>query len=664
MKNSNLFSLVLIVVLVMQIFTKSLNAQSANLGNSITSNPNTTILVPLNFQNMVNVGAMDIRILYDNTKLSFVDIVNLSADASGTLANAVVISGSVSRVNISWLSMGTSGVNFANGKFLDLKFNYIGGNSQLTFDIPQCEVVDWDGDPINMTYTNINITQTLTIQSFSVLGGGDYCQGSNGVSVNLNGSQNGVSYQLKNNGSAFGNIVSGTGSALVWNNLLTGNYTIMAYNGNDSLLMNGNAVVNELPSLPVSVSITPSQNPTIAGTNITFSSSIINGGSNPTYQWYVNNQLVGSSQNNYAYIPLNGDEVKCQVNSSELCATNNPAFSNTITMIVTQPLTASINLGDTIYAENNSVIRIPVNFYNMNNIGAIDLKIDFDSTVLSFINLDSLCNEASGTLYNVTTKNANIKTVNISWLSMGTSGVNMPNGKFFDLVFLYKQGSTDVAYNLSLCEVANWDGDIINVNYSNTKVLPNTKPLNLVLLLEGLWNGFNMNPVQDDMGDHFGPNIADQITVELYNGLNPSIMEVSYTNQFLSTDGNCTVTIPSALNDLYYIVIKHRNSLVTWSALPVSFSGNSVSYNFSNSLSAAYGDNLKQVSPNKFAIMVGDVNQDEVVDLFDLVDMDYDFTNGTVGFIVYDINGDGVVDLFDLITMDENFTNGVVSVYP
>lgn len=177
MKNSNLFSLVLIVVLVMQIFTKSLNAQSANLGNSITSNPNTTILVPLNFQNMVNVGAMDIRILYDNTKLSFVDIVNLSADASGTLANAVVISGSVSRVNISWLSMGTSGVNFANGKFLDLKFNYIGGNSQLTFDIPQCEVVDWDGDPINMTYTNINITQTLTIQSFSVLGGGDYCQG-------------------------------------------------------------------------------------------------------------------------------------------------------------------------------------------------------------------------------------------------------------------------------------------------------------------------------------------------------------------------------------------------------------------------------------------------------------------------------------------------------
>lgn len=663
MKKSLLFSLILVILVLLPSF-KELRAQSANLGNNIVSNPNTTINVPLNFQNMVNIGAMDIRILFDNTKLSFVDIVNLSADAAGTLANAVVISGNISRVNISWLSMGTTGVNFANGKFLDVKFNYIGGNTPLTFDLSECEVVDWDGDLINMTYTNVNITQAVTIQSFVVSGGGSYCQGANGVAVNLSGSQTGVNYQLKKNGVNFGSLMSGTGSALTWSNLLSGSYTVMAIGGNDSLLMNGSASVNELQSMPVSVSITPSQNPVTAGSSVTFNASVINGGSNTTYEWFVNNQAAGSGLSTFTYIPSNNDEVKCKATSNEICAVNNPAFSNTVTMIVNQPLAITINLGDTIYAENNSTIRVPVNFYNMLYIGAIDLKIDFDSTVLSFITLDSLCAEANGTLYNVTNKQGSYKTLHISWLSMGITGVDMPNGKFFDLVFTYKQGTTDLTYDLSLCEVANWDGDILNVSYFNTRVMPNTKPLNLVIYLEGMFNGVDMNPVQDDMGDHFGANIADQITVELYNAQNPSLLEVAYTNQFLYTNGNCNIAIPSALSDAYYIVIKHRNSIATWSALPVSFSGNSVNYNFTTSESSAYGDNLKQVATGKYAIIVGDVNQDEVIDVFDLLDMDADLTNGTVEYIVYDLNGDGVVDIFDLLVVDESLTNGVVSMYP
>jgi len=652
------------IILVLFPNTKNLFAQSANMGNNIVSNPNTTIYVPLNFQNMVNIGAMDIRILFDNTKLTFVDVVNLSADAAGTLANAVVINGNISRVNISWLSMGTTGVNFTNGKFLDLKFNYIGGNTPLTFDIPECEVVDWDGNIINMTYTNVNITQAVTIQSFTVSGGGSYCQGANGVSVNLSGSQTGVNYQLKKNGSSFGNLVAGTGSALVWNNLLSGNYTVMAIGGGDSLLMNGNASVNELSSLPVSASITPSQNPVTAGNSVIFTALATNGGSNPVYQWYVNNQPVGNNSNTYTYIPTNNDEIKCKVTSSELCAVNNPAFSNTVTMIVNQPLVASIDLGDTIYAENNSIIRVPVNFHNMFYIGAIDLKIDFDSTVLSFITIDSMCAEANGTLYNITNKTGNIKTVNISWLSMGTTGVDMPNGKFFDLVFLYKQGSTNLTYDLNMCEVANWDGDILNVNYTNTRVMPNTKPLNLVVYIEGLFNGINMNPVQDDMGDHFGSNIADQITVELYNAQNPSLLEVSYTNQFLYTNGNCTVTIPSSLSDAYYIVIKHRNSIATWSALPVSFSGNLINYNFTASESAAYGDNLKEVATGKFAIMVGDVNQDGLVDGSDISDTELDNNSFISGYVITDVNGDGLVDGSDMSIVEFNINNFIVVIEP
>jgi Ca2+-binding EF-hand superfamily protein len=78
----------------------------------------------------------------------------------------------------------------------------------------------------------------------------------------------------------------------------------------------------------------------------------------------------------------------------------------------------------------------------------------------------------------------------------------------------------------------------------------------------------------------------------------------------------------------------------------------------------AFADNMKEVATGVYALYVGDVNQDEVIDLSDLVDMDTDLTNGTVAYVVYDLNGDGVVDLSDLVAIDENLTNGVVSMYP
>jgi hypothetical protein len=62
--------------------------------------------------------------------------------------------------------------------------------------------------------------------------------------------------------------------------------------------------------------------------------------------------------------------------------------------------------------------------------------------------------------------------------------------------------------------------------------------------------------------------------------------------------------------------------------------------------------------------MVGDINQDGVVDLSDLVYMDNDLTNGTVAYVVTDLNGDGVVDLSDLVIIDGNITNGAVVVTP
>jgi hypothetical protein len=223
-----------------------------------------------------------------------------------------------------------------------------------------------------------------------------------------------------------------------------------------------------------------------------------------------------------------------------------------------------------------------------------------------------------------------------------------------------------IGTGISVAEVlTDIDGEVRNTPPTiGADELISDRTLNLTLLLEGLYNGTAMIPAQDDMGNHWGATIADVITVELRDDIDPTIVVASFTNQILSTNGICTLAVPFSLGDLYYIAVKHRNSIQTWSALPISFNQLTINYNFTTAATQAFGDNQKQVGTGVYAFFVGDVNQDEVIDLSDLVAMDTDLTNGTVDYVVYDLNGDGVVDLSDLVAIDINLTNGVVSMYP
>jgi hypothetical protein len=189
------------------------------------------------------------------------------------------------------------------------------------------------------------------------------------------------------------------------------------------------------------------------------------------------------------------------------------------------------------------------------------------------------------------------------------------------------------------------------------------KTLMLTLWLQGLWNGSNLNKAQDENGDHFIGNKADNINVLLYDTTNYQLVYGSEDNS-LSTMGKVELTLQPNYSASYYIAITNRNHLQTWSAAPLSFAGDTIAYDFTTSATKAFGDNQKEVAPGIFAIMVGDANQDGVVDISDLVAMDSDLTNGTLGYIVYDLNGDGVIDISDLVKIDENLTNGVVVITP
>lgn len=106
------------------------------------------------------------------------------------------------------------------------------------------------------------------------------------------------------------------------------------------------SVLTVNPLLPASVSIAVAPGNTIcAGTSVTFTATPTNGGTTPTYQWYLNGTPVGTNSNTYTNAALvNTDQVNVEMTSNAVCP--NPALStsNTITMTVNPILTPSVSI--------------------------------------------------------------------------------------------------------------------------------------------------------------------------------------------------------------------------------------------------------------------------------------------------------------------------------
>lgn len=123
-----------------------------------------------------------------------------------------------------------------------------------------------------------------------------------------------------------------------------------------------------------------------------------------------------------------------------------------------------------------------------------------------------------------------------------------------------------------------------------------------------------------------------------------------------------------AQNGTYYIVLKHRNCIETWSKAggenynPMTLE----TYDFTNSDSQSFGNNEVQVdfSPVKYAMYSGDVNQDGTVDITDLLIISNDAGIFLSGYNNTDLNGDHLTDISDIAIADNNVLNYVSLITP
>jgi len=191
--------------------------------------------------------------------------------------------------------------------------------------------------------------------------------------------------------------------------------------------------------------------------------------------------------------------------------------------------------------------------------------------------------------------------------------------------------------------------------------------LNLTCFIEAYFDGISqMAPVLSNQFEPTTAGACDSIDVELRDQVTYA---VSYsTRAVLNQNGTASVVFgTSVVPGSYYVVVKHRNAIETWSANPVVM-GASGSYNFSTSAAQAFGGNQIQISssPVLFAFYSGDVVKDagESVDLLDLTAVETDINNFVSGYFSTDVTGDGNTDILDSPLLENNISNFIFSNHP
>ncbi|HMR41324.1 MAG TPA: FG-GAP-like repeat-containing protein [Ignavibacteria bacterium] len=213
---------------------------------------------------------------------------------------------------------------------------------------------------------------------------------------------------------------------------------------------------------------------------------------------------------------------------------------------------------------------------------------------------------------------------------------------------------TDSAYDYQTAAV-DIHGNISPL--SNIASVTNTSgTINLSIIMEGFYNA-SLNSM----------NISDTVKIYLRSSSSPYPVIDSSKSVINSGNNTGSFAITNAPSGNYYISVKHRNTIETWSSGEVNYTaGSSVNYSFITSVSQAFGNNMKQVdsSPLRFGIYSGDVSQDGSVDLTDIAMVYNNSSTFAAGYIATDITGDNLTDLTDLVLTYNNSASFVAKVTP
>jgi hypothetical protein len=241
-----------------------------------------------------------------------------------------------------------------------------------------------------------------------------------------------------------------------------------------------------------------------------------------------------------------------------------------------------------------------------------------------------------------------------------TGGVSAQSYQWFPAIGLSStQGATVVAspqqttlYSVSIEDFFGCR-DTLTVVVTVLTSPPQSVVFSVRCLLEGLYVGSGlMRPGLFLLGLTSQSDAADSLEVGLWN---PNALSVPVWRDtvVVNTSGLAGVVLPAGFrNNSYFISVRSRNSLETWSAAPVLVQ-DSLVYDLSTVLSSAYsnGSNspMKLLSGGRFGLYAGDINRDGAIDISDLSAIwTSSFGSPAPAYVVTDLSGDGIPDITDI----------------
>jgi gliding motility-associated-like protein len=151
----------------------------------------------------------------------------------------------------------------------------------------------------------------------------------------------------------------GNGSRISVSPSTTTNYTVTITDQCGDTVT-GSTLITVVPQVTPSITINTPDTSICLGIPATFSAISTGGGSNPSYQWKLNGNDVGTNSTTYTdNAPVNGDKVSCILTSNANCLTAPTAVSNIIKMNVIIQVTPSVVIAA---SANNVCGEIPITF--------------------------------------------------------------------------------------------------------------------------------------------------------------------------------------------------------------------------------------------------------------------------------------------------------------
>jgi len=154
MKYLKIYKITVLAALLL-ISVKSIRSQTIEVGN-ITAELGDTVMVPVNFSGMMNIGSFTIFTVYDPSSVEYLGLANIIPEAAGILGNgSFQPTCDTTAIGMIWAAS-TQGVNFPDGKIWDIKLVFNNTNASLN----SCfiEVTDWDLNILTVNFINGGIS--------------------------------------------------------------------------------------------------------------------------------------------------------------------------------------------------------------------------------------------------------------------------------------------------------------------------------------------------------------------------------------------------------------------------------------------------------------------------------------------------------------------------